>query len=377
MGCHLCTYVACLTAVLTVFAASHEPVTAQPAGVPSPIAPGASKPASRPATLPVDPLVAARLIRAGSRETRLHDPSAIVQCKDEYWLFSTGPGVPSYRSKDLETWERGPRVFPEAGPAWVRATIPNNRNGNDFWAPDVIRLGDRYLVYYSVSSWGRNTSAIALATNRTLDPAEPDYRWVDEGLVLQSVAGRDDFNAIDPAPVLDADGRMWLAFGSFWGGIKMVELDPATGLRVAADSPIHSLAQKDQIEGPYIVRQGGHYYLLVAWGWCCRGVNSTYNIRVGRADRITGPYLDRDGRDMRDGGGTLLLGSDGPFIGPGQPSVFSPPDATGRADKPAAQHHLVCHFYDATRRGRGTLAIRLLEWDAGGWPVVVDEGAPQ
>jgi arabinan endo-1,5-alpha-L-arabinosidase len=340
-----------------------------------PAADAPAAPASRPATVPVDPAAAARLAALGSRDVRLHDPSAVVRCKDEYWVFSTGAGVASHRSKDLKKWEPGPRVFPGEGPHWVRETIPANRRGNDFWAPDVVRVGDRYFLYYSVSSWGKNTSAIALATNRTLDPADPDYRWVDEGVVVRSEAGRDDFNAIDPAPVIDVDGRMWLAFGSFWGGIKMVELDPATGRRVSPDSQVYSLAQKEQIEGPYIVREGGHYYMFVAWGWCCRGVNSTYNIRVGRADRITGPYFDREGRDMRDGGGTLLLESDGPFIGPGQPSVFSEPDASGRADKEAARHHLVCHFYDATRRGRATLAIRPLAWDAAGWPIVVRESA--
>jgi arabinan endo-1,5-alpha-L-arabinosidase len=314
---------------------------------------------------------AVELARAGSRGLRLHDPSGIVRCGEEYWLYSTGAAVRSFHSKDLKTWEPGPRVFERAAPPWVREAVPGNRNGNDFWAPDVIKVGDRYLLYYSVSAWGRNTSAIALATNATLDPARQDYRWVDRGVVIRSDAGRDDFNAIDPAPLLDADGRMWLAFGSFWGGIQLVELDPATGLRVAPDSPVRALARNAQIEGPYIVRHGDHYFLLVAWGWCCRGVRSTYNIRVGRAERITGPYLDRDGKDMRAGGGTLLLGTEGPFIGPGQPSVFSEPDATARADKstPATRHFLVCHFYDPTAGGRGTLAIRELKWDGEGWPV--------
>jgi arabinan endo-1,5-alpha-L-arabinosidase len=296
-----------------------------------------------------------------------------VRCGDEYWLFATGRGVPSHRSKDLVTWEPGARVFPDRGPAWVPENIPLNRNGNDFWAPEVIRLGDRYLVYYSVSSWGKNTSVIGLATNATLAPTDPAYAWKDEGVVMESVARRDDFNAIDPAPFLDADGRLWLAFGSFWGGIKMVELDAQTGRRLAADSPVHSLAWKEQIEGPYIFRRGKHYYLLVAWGWCCRGVASTYNVRIGRADRVTGPYLDRDGRDMRRGGGTLVLGNEGPFIGPGQPSILAEPDESGRTDRGAERYHLICHFYDATRRGRSTLAIRPLEWDADGWPVVGPE----
>ena len=310
---------------------------------------------------PRDPADAAHLIRMGSVDVRIHDPSGIVRCKDEYWLFATGPGVRSFRSKDLKTWEPGPRVFANEPPKWVLDEVPANRNGNDFWAPDVIQLGGRYLLYYSVSSWGKNTSVIGLATNRTLDPADPEYKWVDERVVFRSTAA-DDFNAIDPAPTLDPEGNLWLAVGSFWGGIRLVQLDAATGRRLAPDSPVHALAYKEQIEGPFIHRRGGRYYLFVAWGWCCRGVRSTYNIRVGRSDRITGPYLDKDGRDMRLGGGTLVLDTDGPFIGPGQPAVYGE----------GGREWLVCHFYDATRRGRGTLALRPLTWDADGWPVAVE-----
>lgn len=324
-----------------------------PAGEPPPTPPAVR---SESATAPD---AAARLQRLGSTGLRIHDPSSIVSSNGEYWLFGTGPGVQSYRSKDLRNWERGPRAF-EQPPAWIRDAVPANRNGNDFWAPDVIRVGERYLLYYSVSSWGKNASVIALASNRTLDPENPDYRWTDEGIVIRSTPGTDDFNAIDPAATLDADGNLWLSFGSFWGGIMLVQLDPKTGLRIAPDSPIHPLAKKDQIEAPSIHRHGRHYYLFVNWGLCCRGVNSTYNIRVGRSERITGPYLDKDGKDMRRGGGTLLLGSEGPFVGPGHPSIFVEGD----------RQWLAVHFYDATNRGRGTLALRPLTWDADGWPVV-------
>lgn len=298
---------------------------------------------------------------AAAPGVRAHDPSAVVRSNGGYWFFATGPGVRSYRSKDLQSWTPGPRVFAEGqAPGWVRDEVPQNRGGQDFWAPDVIRAGERYLLYYSVSSWGKNTSVIALASNRALDPEEPGYRWVDEGVVVRSRPG-DDFNAIDPAVTLDAEGRLWMSFGSFWGGIKLIELDAATGKRIAADSPIYSLARAKQIEAPHITRHGGRYYLLLNWGLCCRGTSSTYNIRVGRAERITGPYLDRDGRDMNDGGGTLLLGSEGDFIGPGHPSIFE--DAQGRS-------WMACHYYDGAQRGRATFALRALAWDADGWPVI-------
>jgi arabinan endo-1,5-alpha-L-arabinosidase len=331
------------------------------AQTPPPTTRPTTRPFNQPATtLPADPATIAQLAKLGARNLRLHDPSAVLKFKDTYYCFSTGPGVPTYTSKDLLTWERGPRALPDP-PNWIRQTIPANRNGNDFWAPDIIHLGDRFLLYYSVSTFGKNTSAIGLATNTTLDSTDPNYKWIDQGVVVRSTAGQDNFNAIDPAPFLDADGRLYLAFGSFWSGIKLVELNPTTGLRLTPDSPIHALAQNAQIEGPYLFRHADHYYLMVAWGWCCRGTSSTYIIRVGRADKITGPYLDRTGEDMLQGGGTLLLGTTGPLIGPGQPSLFT--DDHGASN-------LVFHFYDPTQRGRGTLGIRPLTWDKDNWPTL-------
>lgn len=295
----------------------------------------------------------------GKRNLRLHDPSPILRCNDEYWCFSTGRGVPSHRSTDLRTWRPEPAVFPEP-PAWVAEAVPENREGSDFWAPDVVHLDGRYLLYYSVSSWGRNNSAIALATNATLDPDDPAYRWEDRGIVIRSTPA-DDFNAIDPAVTLDAEGRLWMAFGSFWSGIRLVELDRATGRRIAPDSPVHALAWNEQIEAPFLHRRDGFYYLLVNFGWCCRGAESTYSIRVGRSRQITGPYLDRDGRDMLHGGGTLLLETQGPLVGPGQSSLLH---ADGR-------DWLACHVYDADDTGRAALMLRPITWDANGWPAVV------
>ena len=174
---------------------------------------------------------------SGNRGIRVHDPSTIVQCKDEYWIFCTGRGTPSYRSKDLITWDRGPQTFTKP-PEWVAQAVPGNRSGLDFWAPDVIHFRDKYLLYFSVSTFGKNTSAIGLATNVTLDPCDPAYEWKDGGIVIQS-SPRDDFNTIDPAVTVDADGNLWMSFGSFWGGIKLIQLDPATGGRIAPDSPVH------------------------------------------------------------------------------------------------------------------------------------------
>ena len=300
-----------------------------------------------------------RLVEMGKRDARVHDPSTIVKHNGQYWLFSTGPGVASWRSPDLVHWERGPRVFPDP-PEWRCEVVPGH-NGF-FWAPDILRVGDRYLLYYSVSTWGKTTSAIGLAVNTTLDPSDPDYGWADHGIVVQTGAD-DDHNAIDPAVIRDDEGGLWLAFGSFWSGIKLIELDPQTGKRIAPDSPMIALAHSRSIEAAYLLRRGGHFYLFVNWGRCCRGVESTYEIRVGRSEKITGPYLDRDGVDLAHGGGSLFLATDGPFIGPGHAAVFSE-DGTD---------WLSCHFYDGSRNGAPTLAIRRLRYDADGWPTVEPE----
>jgi len=305
---------------------------------------------------PVDPALVARLAELGQRPIRVHDPSTIVKCKDEYWIFCTGRGTPSFHSRDLEKWEPGPRVFEQA-PAWVAAAVPGNRNLN-FWAPDIMYLGGRYLLYYSVSTFGKNTSAIALATNPTLDPADPAYQWTDGGVVIQS-SNVDDFNTIDPAITQDVAGRLWLAFGSFWSGIKMIQLYPATGKRLAADPTIYALAYNKSIEAAFIYRHGNFYYLFVNWGICCRGMDSTYEIRVGRSEKITGPYLDREGRDLEKNGGSLFMATDGPFIGPGHTGIFREGD----------KYWVSCHFYDATQGGTPAYAIRPLTWTIDGWPV--------
>ncbi len=299
-----------------------------------------------------------RIDRPRQRGMWIHDPSTIVKGEDEYWLFSTGRGVASWHSRDLVQWQAGPRVF-VSPPAWTSEAVPGNRGY--FWAPDVIHLADRYLLYYSVSTWGSKTSVIGLASNPSLEPADPNYQWTDGGIVIQT-GERDDFNAIDPAVMQDVDGNLWLAFGSFWSGIKLIQLDPATGKRIAPDSPVHSLAYHESIEAPCIYQHQGCYYLFVNWGLCCRGVNSTYNIRIGRSVDITGPYFDKDGINMLADGGSLFLQTQGQFIGPGHAGIFSQ----------GGKHWLSYHYYDGSRGGRAALAVRPLQWDADAWPQLAE-----
>ncbi len=286
-----------------------------------------------------------------------------MQCKDEYWVFYTGRGVPSYHSKDLVHWERGPAVF-NTPPEWIAKVVPENRRMS-YWAPDIMKVGNRYLLYYSVSSMGKMTSAIGLATNPTLDPNDPNYHWTDEGIVVQTQEGQtgDAFNAIDPSVFHDSDGSLWLTFGSYWTGIKLIQLNPQTGMRIAPDSKIYSLAYNDSIEASYLCKHDDYYYLFVNWNGCCQGTNSTYNIRIGRSKSVTGPYLDKTGSDMLHGGGSVFLPTvNGPLFGPGHAGIL----------KAQGKDWFTSDFEgDVHMGGRATLAIMPLHWNADGWPEAI------
>ena len=297
------------------------------------------------------------LEKSASRGIVTRDPSDIVKCKDEYWVFYTGRGVPSYHSKNLVKWERGSAVFKTA-PEWIASTVPENRNMS-YWAPDIMKVGDRYLLYYAVSSMGKMTSAIGLATNSTLDPSDPAYHWTDEGVVVRTHEG-DNYNAIDPTVFQGTDGSLWLTFGSYWSGIKLIQLDPKTGKRIAPDSEIYPLAYNESIEASYLCKHDDFYYLFVNWGSCCQGPKSTYNIRIGRSTTITGPYLDKAGVDMLHGGGSVFLGTtNGPLIGPGHAGTLT---AEGKT-------WFTSDFEgDLRMNGKATLAIMPLRWNADGWP---------
>lgn len=296
------------------------------------------------------------LDQSAARGIVARDPSTIVKCKDDYWVFYTGRGIPSYHSKDLVNWEPGPRVFSTA-PGWIATAVPENRNMN-YWAPDVAHVGDRYLLYYAVSTFGKNTSAIGLASNPTLDPNDPAYHWTDEGAVIQSHAS-DDWNALDPSVFHADNGTLWLAFGSYWSGIKLVQLDPATGKRLHPKARLVSLAYNKSIEASCLYQHDGYYYLFVDWGSCCKSVNSTYNVRMGRSRKITGPYKDENGKNMLKGGGSLFLDNHPPLYGPGHAGFLV---ADGKT-------WFTSDFEGDTRMGgKATLAIMPLTWLPNGWP---------
>lgn len=313
-------------------------------------------------------LLACSQTGAPAGQVSIHDP-VMARQDGTYYLFSTGPGITFYSSTDLKTWRLRGRVFP-ADPAWAKQVSPNF-NGH-IWAPDISRHDGKYYLFYSVSAFGKNTSAIGVTVNPTLDPDSPAYHWEDQGIVVRSFPNRDLWNAIDPNVVVDAEGTAWLAFGSFWSGVKLTKLAP-DWKALAEPQEWHAIAKRErsvlvddtqagpaEIEAPFIFHKGGYYYLFVSWGLCCRGQDSTYKLAVGRARDVRGPYLDRNGKDLAEGGGSLLLAGNADWPGLGHNSAYT---FDGK-------DYLVFHAYETADHGLQKLKIAELKWDDGLWPVV-------
>jgi arabinan endo-1,5-alpha-L-arabinosidase len=301
-------------------------------------------------------------------QVSIHDP-VMAREGDTYYLFSTGPGITFYSSKDMKNWRLRGRIFP-ADPAWARQVAPTF-NGH-IWAPDIVQHGGKFYLYYAVSAFGKNTSAIGVTVNRTLNPDSPGYKWEDQGIVLQSVPGRDLWNAIDPAVIVAPDGTPWMSFGSFWSGLKLVKLAPSL-TALAVPQEWHAIAKRErsvlvadtqagpaEIEAPFIFKKGDYYYLFASWDKCCRGKDSTYKMVVGRSKELIGPYLDKTGGDMAMGGGSLLLAGDKDWAGVGHNSAYT---FDGK-------DYLVFHAYENADNGLQKLKIAEIKWDAAQWPVV-------
>ncbi|WP_438948886.1 arabinan endo-1,5-alpha-L-arabinosidase [Streptomyces mutabilis] len=282
----------------------------------------------------------------------IHDPTVLRLKGGGYVAYSTGGVIGARLSEDGRHWDDAGNAFAEP-PAWW---YEYNDTG-DPWAPDLSYRAGRYWLYYAVSSWGTNHSAIGVATSRTGLPGT----WTDHGKVFSSEI-TDTWNAIDPA-VVEADGRLWMSFGSYWSGIRMVELDRRTGKAVAGAEVHHLATRPDEpyaVEGPEIVKHGRHYYLFASYDACCSGVDSTYKIKVGRATDIKGPYVDSSGTPMLEGGGDLLLEGHGRYIGTGGQSVF----------RDRGRDWLAYHYYDAQDEGTPKLGLNALTWTEDGWPAV-------
>jgi arabinan endo-1,5-alpha-L-arabinosidase len=285
-----------------------------------------------------------------------HDPS-VIHVANKYYLFATGGLLGVRSSTNLAQWANAGTVF-SALPAWIKTAL--GQTINDLWAPDISYVDGSYRLYYSGSTFGSNHSVIGLATNTTLDPQNAAYKWVDQGLVIESnpAGSKHDWNAIDPNVTTDAAGNWWLVFGSFWSGIKLRRLDTATGKLSSADTTLYGLASHSGgIEAPSIVSHNGYYYLFVSYDTCCKGINSTYRTMVGRATAITGPYTDQNGKAMLQGNALQLLATEGRYIGPGGGSAFRDGDL----------YYYVYHYYDGQMNGASQLMLRPIHWK-NDWP---------
>ncbi len=298
----------------------------------------------------------------------VHDPT-VIQVGNAWVCFSTsGDGFAVLRtSKDLKSWKVWGPVLPET-PAWLLKRIGHK----SLWAPDIAKVGTTLRMYYSASErFGGNGSVIGFAENASFDPDDPLKGWVDKGQVIESVIGKDTFNAIDPEVHIAPDGRHWMYFGSYFAGLYVVELDPATGFLKNPASPAPVLVARNTgdrgnpLEAAAVCRRGEWTYLFVSYGLAAQGVRSTYRIMVGRSKSPTGPFQDAKGVPMADGGAVNVLKGSPPMFAPGHSDVLQ--DSSGRWLMPY-------HFYDGreywgTQWGLPTLQIRELLWSADGWPL--------
>lgn len=283
-------------------------------------------------------------------DTFWHDPTVVKTSDGTYLAAFTANGVGLKTSTDRTDWLDAGAAFPDGAP-W---TTPWTGGDLNLWAPDISYHNNQYYLYYSASTFGSANSAIFLATS----PSGESGSWTDQGVVIESVTA-DNYNAIDPNLVVDAEGRWWVSFGSFYGGLKMFEVDTTTGLRI--NDELISIAARPQnggaLEAPFIHRNGDFYYLWVSFDSCCQGAASTYRIMVGRSESVTGPFVDRDGVQMMEGGGTQMMSSHGSIHGPGHNAVFT--DSDGDV--------LAYHYYNDA--GVAQIGLNLISYEDG-WPVI-------
>lgn len=270
----------------------------------------------------------------------IHDPSTIMECEGKYYTFGTGGG--GLISEDGWTWNGGAER-PGGGAA-----------------PDAVKIGDRYLIAYSATGGGLgggHAGRVLTMWNKTLDPKSPDFKFTEPIEVAHSLDD-EDCDAIDAGLLLDpTDGRLWLSYGTYFGFIRIVELDPKTGKRVEGNKEINVAID---CEATTLMYRDDWYYLLGTHGTCCDGPNSTYNIVVGRSRSVTGPYIDNVGRDMLEGGGKLVIAAGERKTGPGHFGRFVVADGVEKMS-----YHYEADF---DQGGRSVLAIRPLLWK-NGWPV--------
>ena len=296
----------------------------------------------------------------------VHDPS-MIKHDGRYYMFHTGRGIANWVSRDMENWIRLDPVF-ESLPGWTKSAVHGFEN--IIYAPDISLHNGIFYLYYHLSSLKGSDSTIGLVTNQTLKPDDPEYKWIDRGIVIQSIQEQ---YAKDASLTFDENTDPWLAFSSQETDIKLVQIKD--GLKTVANTPegyeLHTIAgckcnsKTDKLDGsdvaaPFIFRKGGYYYLFVSWDRCCRVKDYKQKVVVGRSTEITGPYLDKTGKRMDSGGGSPVVKGNEGYTSVGHNSVYTF-DGT---------EYLVGHANDINDGGRTKLVILEMTWDEQSWPVV-------
>lgn len=290
-------------------------------------------------------------------DLRVHDP-AMIKDGNTYYVYSTGMGIPFKTSKDMIHWKNAGRVFTKkTTPKWFTKDIPEQKG--DVWAPDIHYYKGKYYLYYAVSAWMNFNSSIGLATNTTLDPNNPAYKWVDQGQVISYKNGGKGVNVIDPNVFIDKDGKVWLVYGSYKAGVRLTQLNPKNGL--LQNNPPKIIKLTNGLgEGSFIIKGPKYYYLFVSRGRCCAGLKSTYQVVMGRATKIEGPYLNKKGESMLDNKYSLFLAGDYQEPGRGGNSFFTEGDTT----------YIVYHAYTRSAHGMPLLNIKPVYMNKDGWPTM-------
>ena len=297
-----------------------------------------------------------------------HDPS-IARFEDGYALMSTNNKLYLWTSEDAYNW-RGHSSTMSRVPQWAYAYAPE---AEDIWAPDVFYMNGEYRVYYCVSEFGGRNSAIGYQSTTSIIPGTTGYNWTDHGHVFHTKEGTDKYNAIDADVVKDTEGNYWMAFGSFGLGIQLIKLDAKTGLQASDDQNVYNIARRTSEasegaeEGPSLIEHNSQYFLFTAWDKCClQGDDiekTTYKTAYGRADDVTGPYKDRAGYNMKNGGGTILMERYGRYVGPGG----------GEAFQDLNRIRFVHHYYDLKGNKYNHIHIRDVVFTDDNW---VEMGQP-
>lgn len=314
----------------------------------------------------------------------VHSPSMIEE-NGRFYMFHSGRGIANWVSRDRINWIRLNPIF-ESVPEWTKDALPGFKN--DIRSPNISVHNSTYYLYYTVSSYSSTTSAIGLVTNETLAYGDPEYEWIDHGIVIQAGPRNKIRDVSSTTLTFDENRNPWLVISSNKTEIYLVGLeDDLKTVKVTPEKnkwPIiasqgsatlkydcednHPISteileqpvENGAIESPLLLRKKNYYYLLITSGRNCNDNITLQKIVVGRSQDITGPYLDKEGENMVHGGGSLVIEGDENYAGIGHQSAYT----FNGTD------YLVAHGYDLNDEFRAKLIILEMTWDENDWPVV-------